>query len=135
MKGNLTNPKSTNCVFDSETERKFVEGLEKLDPVKLYVKLPAFFKVPTPIGSYNPDWAIVVEPRDSDGEPTGEQLLYLVRETKSSTKLNDLRPDEVRKIRCGIRLFKDVLGIDYKVVTKADNLRDLRISETDEFFQ
>ena len=122
-------------IFDSETERKFVEGLEKLDPVKLYVKLPAFFKIPTPIGTYNPDWAIVVEPRDFEGIPTGEQLLYLVRETKSSTKPNDIRPDEVRKIRCGIRHFKDVLGIDYKVVTKADNLRDLRIGETEDCFE
>lgn len=123
-------------IFDSEIERKFVEGLEKLDPVKLYVKLPAFFKVPTPIGSYNPDWAIVVEPRDHDnGEPTGEQLLYLVRETKSSTKANNLRPDEVRKIRCGVRHFKDVLGVDYKVVTKADRLEDLRIDEIEECFE
>ena len=124
-----------SVVFDSKVEREFVEGLEKLDSVKLYVKLPAFFKVPTPIGSYNPDWAIVVEPRDHHGEPTGEQMLYLVRETKSSTNPNDLRPDEVRKIRCGIRHFKDVLSVDYKVVTKADRLEDLRIDETGECFE
>lgn len=124
-----------NVVFDSKVEREFVEGLEKLDSVKLYVKLPAFFKVPTPMGSYNPDWAIVVEPRDHHGEPTGEQMLYLVRETKGSAHPNDLRPDEVRKIRCGIRHFKDVLGVDYKVVTKADRLEDLRIDETEECFE
>ena len=124
-----------NVVFDSKVEREFVEGLEKLDAVKLYVKLPAFFKVPTPIGSYNPDWAIVIEPRDHHGEPTGEQMLYLVRETKGSTHPNDLRPDEVRKIRCGIRHFKDVLGVDYKVVTKADRLEDLRIDKTEECFE
>ena len=99
------------------------------------MKLPAFFKVPTPIGSYNPDWAIVVEPRDHHGDPTGEQMLYLVRETKGSTHPNDLRPDEVRKIRCGIRHFKDVFGVDYKVVTKADRLKDLRIDETEECFE
>ena len=121
-----------HVIWDSETERKFAEGLEKLDPVKLYVKLPAFFKVPTPIGSYNPDWAIVVEPRDEFGDPTGEQMLYLVRETKGSTKPDNLRRDEVRKIRCGIRHFKDLLGVDYKVVTKADNLRDLRIEDPEE---
>ena len=120
-------------IFDSETERKFVEGLEKLNPVKLYVKLPAFFKIPTPIGTYNPDWAIVVDPRDPDDrESIGEQLLYLVRETKSSITSDDLRPDEVRKIRCSIRHFKDLLGVNYKVVTKADNLRDLRIDDTEE---
>ena len=96
------------------------------------MKLPAFFKVPTPIGSYNPDWAIVVEPRDEFGDPTGEQMLYLVRETKGSTEPDALRRDEVRKIHCGIRHFKDLLGVDYKVVTKADNLRDLRIKDTEE---
>ena len=61
--------------------------LEKLNYVKLYVKLPAFFKVPTPIGSYNPDWAIVVDYPDDDGE-----RLYLVRETKDTTNLDELRP-------------------------------------------
>ena len=112
-----------HVIFDSDTEKKFVEELEKLDYVKLYVKLPAFFKVPTPIGSYNPDWAIVVEPRDEFGEPTGEQLLYLVRETKGTTNLDDLRPDEKRKIKCGIRHFTEALGVDYEVVDSAQDLR------------
>jgi len=110
-------------IFDSEVERKFVEELEKLDFVKLYVKLPAFFKVPTPIGSYNPDWAIVVEPRDEFGEPTGEQMLYLVRETKGTKNLDDLRPDERRKIECGKRHFRDTLGVNYEVVDSAADLR------------
>ena len=110
-------------IFDSEVERKFVEGLEKLDFVKLYVKLPAFFKVPTPIGSYNPDWAIVVEPRDEFGEPMGEQMLYFVRETKGSTDLDDLRPNERRKIKCGRRHFEDALGVDYEVVNDPYDLR------------
>ena len=111
-----------HVIFDSEVERKFVEGLEKRDDVKLYLKLPSFFTVPTPIGEYNPDWAVVVEPRDAHGEPTGEQMLYLVRETKGTTNLDDLRPDEKRKILCGEQHFKDALGVDYKVVTSADEL-------------
>lgn len=78
----------------------------------------------TPIGEYNPDWAIVVEPRDAHGEPTGEQMLYLVRETKGTTNLDDLRPDEKRKILCGKRHFKDALSVDYKVVTSAEELVD-----------
>ena len=94
-------------ICDADTERKFVEELEKLDYVKLYVKLPAFFKVPTPIGSYNPDWAIVVEPRDEFGEPTGEQMLYLVRETKGTTNLDGLRPDERRKLN----VVSDISGM------------------------
>ena len=112
-----------HVIFDADNERKFVEGLEKRDDVKLYLKLPAFFTVPTPIGEYNPDWAIVVEPRDAHGEPTGEQMLYLVRETKGTTNLDDLRPDEKRKILCGEQHFKNALGVDYKVVTSAEELR------------
>ena len=111
-----------HVILDSEIERKFVEGLEKRNDVKLYLKLPAFFTVPTPIGEYNPDWAVVVEPRDAHGEPTGEQMLYLVRETKSTTNLDELRPDEKRKILCGERHFEDALGVDYKVVTSAEEL-------------
>lgn len=105
-------------IFDSEVERKFVEELENLNFVKLYVKLPAFFKVPTPIGTYNPDWAIVVDYPDDEG-----QRLYLVRETKGTTNLDDLRPDERRKIECGKRHFREALGVGYEVVDSAHNLR------------
>ena len=100
-----------HVIYDSEVERKFVEGLEKLNYVKLYVKLPAFFKVPTPIGTYNPDWAIVVDYPDDEG-----QRLYLVRETKDTTNLDDLRPNEKRKIDCGKQHFREALGVNYKVV-------------------
>ena len=106
-------------IYDSEVEKRFVKGLEDRDDVKLYVKLPAFFKVPTPIGSYNPDWAIVIEPRDEFGEPTGEQSLYLVRETKGTTNPDHLRPDERRKVDCGRRHFEDALGVDYEIVDSA----------------
>ena len=107
-----------HVIYDSEVERKFVEDLEKLNYVKLYVKLPAFFKVPTPIGSYNPDWAIVVDYPDDEG-----QRLYLVRETKGRTNLDDLRSDEKRKIKCGIRHFTDALDVNYDVVDSAQDLR------------
>ena len=107
-----------HVIYDSEVERKFVEGLENLNFVKLYVKLPAFFKVPTPIGTYNPDWAIVVDYPDDEG-----QRLYLVRETKGTTNLDDLRPDERRKIECGKQHFTEALGVDYEVVDSAQDLR------------
>ena len=84
--------------------------LERRDDVKLYLKLPNWFIVPTPIGEYNPDWAIVMEQRDEHGRPADDQLLYLVRETKDTTNLNELRPDEARKIHCGARHFEDALG-------------------------
>jgi type III restriction enzyme len=110
-----------HVVYESEIERQFVEGLEHRDDVKLYLKLPAWFTVDTPIGEYNPDWAIVMEERDEHGQPTGEELLYLVRETKDTTNLAELRPDERRKVHCGERHFRE-LGVDYKVVTSVHEL-------------
>jgi len=111
-----------HVIYESEIEKAFVEGLERRDDVKLYVKLPSWFTVPTPVGEYNPDWAIVMEPRDEFGSPTGEELLYLVRETKDTPNLEVLRLDEARKIRCGERHFRDALGVNYKVIT---NTREL----------
>ena len=104
--------------FDSETiEKPFIQALEKRKDVKLYIKLPSWFTVTTPIGEYNPDWAIVMEdPED------GEDLLYLVRETKGSLDLDELRPAEKRKIACGRRHFGDALDVSYRVVTDASQL-------------
>lgn len=101
-------------IVDSDTiERPFAEALEKDDRIKLYVKLPAWFQVPTPIGSYNPDWAIVF------GGDEGTDQLYLVRETKPTTHLPDLRSDERRKVLCGRRHFGDALNVSFSVVTNA----------------
>jgi type III restriction enzyme len=108
--------------YQSQIERDFVEGLEKRDDVKLYLKLPNWFKVPTPVGEYNPDWAIVMEERDAHGMRTGKPLLFLVRETKGADWKTGLRPSERRKIRCGERHFKNGLGVDFKVLTKASEL-------------
>jgi type III restriction enzyme len=112
----------TSVVCDSEIERAFVEGLERRADVRLYLKLPPWFKVTTPIGDYNPDWAIVFEERDAHGKATGEPLLYLVRETKSATWQTTLRPAERRKIVCGKRHFEGALGVDFKVVSSAGEL-------------
>ncbi|MBR0698288.1 hypothetical protein JQ599_00085 [Bradyrhizobium diazoefficiens] len=97
---------------DSETvERPFAEALEHDARVKLYIKLPGWFEVATPIGSYNPDWAIVMDL----GE--GQDRLYLVRETKGTSTIADLRPNERRKIDCGKKHFSDALGVSYKAIT------------------
>ena len=104
--------------FDSETERKFVKDLERRADVRLYVKLPSWFIVETPVGRYNPDWAIVMEnPEDPDGAK-GKPLLYLVRETKKG----EPRPSEQQKTDCGERHFKGALEVDYRVVTSASQL-------------
>ena len=110
-----------HVIWDSDVEKKFVEGLERRKDIKLYMKLPAFFTVPTPVGNYNPDWAIVKKERDAHGEFTGEKF-YLVRETKSTTDSEELRHREERKISCGMRHFCDTLNVDYEVVTSAEEV-------------
>jgi type III restriction enzyme len=111
-----------SVVFDSQVERDFVLDLEKRQDVKLYVKLPDWFTVPTPVGEYNPDWALVMEDRDAHGAPTGKPLLYLVRETKGDNWKTSLRPSERRKIKCGERHFAGALGVSYRVVASAAEL-------------
>lgn len=112
-----------HVIFDSEVEKRFAEELDRRDDVKLFVKLPSWFTVDTPLGKYNPDWAVVLEPRDEHGRPTGEQLLYLVRETKDTVDLGNLRPDEADKIRCGEQHFEGALRVDFKVLTSSDEVR------------
>ena len=88
-----------HVVYDSEVERDFADQLEKNDAIKVYAKLPGWFKVPTPLGSYNPDWAVLVTTPDGD-------RLYFVVETKSSLFGSDLRNAEAAKIECGRAHFK-----------------------------
>ena len=92
-----------HVVYDSATERDFADALEKDDDVVLYTKLPGWFKVPTPLGSYNPDWAVLVN-------KDGTKRLYFVVETKSSLLTDDLRNAERAKIECGKAHFK-ALGV------------------------
>lgn len=88
-----------HVVYDSATERDFADALEKDDDVVLYAKLPGWFKVPTPLGSYNPDWAVLVN-------KDGTRRLYFVVETKGSLFLDDLRSKEQAKIECGQAHFE-----------------------------
>ena len=68
--------------YDSPVEREFARRLDERDDITLFVKLPSWFKIETPIGTYNPDWAILKH----DG-----QALYLARETKSTKDFLKLR--------------------------------------------
>lgn len=83
---------------DSAVERTFVEQLEKEVAVKVYAKLPSEFVIPTPLGNYNPDWALVVE-------RNGVDRVYFVVETKGSTYLDDLRRNEAAKVECAKKHF------------------------------
>ena len=86
-------------IYQSDTERTFAEDLEKNEAIKVYAKLPGWFKIPTPLGTYNPDWAVLVD------KPEGERL-YLVVETKSGLFTDDLRDKESAKINCGKAHFQ-----------------------------
>ncbi len=99
-------------VYDSEVEREFAEKLDKREDVKLFVKLPHWFLIETPIGKYNPDWAILKH---------DESILYLVRETKGTKDFEKLRNSEAEKIRCGRRHF-EALSVDFSVVTSASEI-------------
>ena len=111
-----------HVVFQSEIERSFVEDLENDKRVKVYLKLPAWFTVTTPIGEYNPDWAIVMDRLDAHGKRKGKERLYLVRETKDTSRPDSMRQNEQRKIDCGKAHFEQALGVSYRVVKCAAEL-------------
>lgn len=101
LKNTLQTQKSVyeHVVYDSAgIEKRFAEELEANEAVKLYAKLPGWFKVPTPLGTYNPDWAVLVE-------DDGQEKLYFVVETKGSGWWDDLRHKEGAKIACGKEHF------------------------------
>jgi restriction endonuclease len=77
------------------------ENLEANEAVNVYAKLPGWFKVPTPLGTYNPDWAVLVE-------IDGQEKLYFVVETKDSNWWDDLRHKEGAKIKCGEKHFSEL---------------------------
>ena len=81
-------------VYDSDIEREFAEKLDANEAVKVFAKLPDWFKIPTPLGNYNPDWAILVE-------KDGQDRLYFVVETKGTNLFGELPPPQQAKIKCG----------------------------------
>ena len=99
--------------FESEVERRVAADLDANEHVKLFVKLPRWFKIDTPIGEYNPDWAFVTE---------REEKLYFVRETKSPLDSQERRTKENQKIDCGRRHF-EVIGTDFDVVTSLSEVK------------
>jgi len=98
--------------IDSEVERRFAKGLDDDRSVRFFMKLPAWFTVDTPIGPYNPDWAIVF----GDSE-----RVYLVRETKGSLDPDEIRKREDTKIRCARQHFA-AIGVDYAVTSSVEEM-------------
>lgn len=103
--------------LDSGVESRFAQDCESSDQIKLYFKLPNWFKIPTPIGNYNPDWALVFE---------DDKKIYFVAETKDTgtpeVDLAKLSGDEQLKIKCGKAHFNEFDALEYKVVNKVGQL-------------
>jgi type III restriction enzyme len=112
-------------VTDSKVERSFVEQLDVSDEVVVYSKLPRGFFIPTPVGDYNPDWAIAF--RD---DITKIKHVYFVAETKGSLSTLELRGVEGAKIDCARKFFATLNeklghGVKYDVVTDYTELMQL----------
>lgn len=107
----LTQP----VAVDSDVEFSFAQEMQKRADILCFAKLPNGFKVPTPVGAYNPDWVII------KNNEQGDPILYLVRETKGTLAEETLRESERFKIRCARKHF-DALGIDYAVCVTADQV-------------
>ena len=102
--------------FDSDVEKQFVQDCEVNTAVLVYTKLPSKFVVPTPLGTYNPDWALLIE------KENGSKHLYFVAETKSTLLPEELRPGEIAKIECAGKHFTAISSkgsdMDFRQVVK-----------------
>ncbi|MBR3903426.1 MAG: DEAD/DEAH box helicase family protein [Akkermansia sp.] len=90
-----------HVIWDSEIEKQFAIDAEASEQVKMYVKLPSTFRIHTPLGPYNPDWALVLDVE-------GKNHLYFVVETKGTDMLGELRDKESGKIHCAEQHFNTV---------------------------
>ncbi|WP_341686237.1 DEAD/DEAH box helicase family protein [Limnohabitans sp.] len=103
-----------SCVLsDSDTESQFAHDCTVDERVRFFFKLPGKFKIPTPLGTYNPDWAVVLE---------NDSRVYFVAETKSTTVRAQRRPAENLKIDCGRKHFELVDGVTFRDVTDLEGL-------------
>lgn len=109
-----------NLVYDSKVERNFATELEASDKVAVYVKLPNKFFIPTPVGRYNPDWAIAFY----EGSV---KHIYFVAETKGTMSSIELRTIEKSKIDCAKKYFEKLKNDDviYDVVNSYDELLNI----------
>ena len=97
--------------LDSGVEYRFAKDCETREDIDFYFKLPYWFKIKTPIGNYNPDWAVIKK---------NEKIVYFVAETKSANQ--ELKTSEKRKIKCGKAHFDEFEGVEYRQVVKVSDL-------------
>ena len=91
----------THTVYDSNVEKNFALEFNQNERVKLFTKLPNWFKINTPLGSYNPDWAVVIAEEN-------QEKLYFVVESKGSDLGLDIKTSESSKIACAKKHFKEI---------------------------
>jgi type III restriction enzyme len=112
------------AILDSDIERRFVEQLDTSNEIVVYAKLPKGFGIPTPVGDYNPDWAISFK----EGSV---RHIYFVAETKGTLSSLKMREFESTKIECARRFFEEVGNkvttdqVTYDVVTDYSRLMDV----------
>lgn len=112
------------ALLDSDLERKFVEQLDASNEIVVYAKLPKGFAIPTPVGDYNPDWAISFK----EGSV---RHIYFVAETKGTLSSLKMREFESTKIECARRFFEEIGNkvtsdrVKYDVVTDYSRLMDV----------
>ncbi|WP_407405665.1 type III restriction-modification system endonuclease [Sodaliphilus sp.] len=106
--------------FDSEGEHEFAQALENAQEVQVYAKLPRKLQIPTPVGNYAPDWAIVL----TEGSV---KHVFFVAETKGSLDGMELRGVEKAKTQCAKKLFNSLSTskVKYGVVDKFENLYNI----------
>ncbi|MEI6153619.1 MAG: restriction endonuclease subunit R, partial [Deltaproteobacteria bacterium] len=106
-----------HIIYDSENEKKFATKLDKYEEVAVYVKLPSGFYINTPVGKYNPDWAIAFHEEKV-------KHIYFVAETKGDLSSMQLRKAEELKIHCAREHFKKISSdtVKYEVIDSYDTL-------------
>lgn len=103
-------------IYDSIVEREMAKRLESSDQVKVYAKLPSWFKIDTPLGPYNPDWVLV-------WEDNNEQKLYFIVETKGGLFDDSIKDTEKKKIECGRKHFSAIdTGVRMELADNFDTL-------------
>ena len=107
---------------DSDVERKFASALDDAPEVCVYAKLPRSFQIPTPVGNYAPDWAIVFKSGDV-------KHIFFIAETKGSLDSMELRGVEKAKIACAKKLFNETSSgkVKYNAVANFEELRNALI--------
>lgn len=110
----------TFVVYDSNVESKLTQQFEESKNISVYAKLPDWFKIDTPLGTYNPDWAVMWKDKN-------EEKLFFVAESKSSIGLFDLRPKEKAKIDCGKKHFK-AIGSEMIEVRNIEDVEEYAMS-------